>query len=100
MRCAGYGRLSLAKKLLAAGADINATNKAGQKPIDAAKMNGEVRGPRVRRRHRRDSEPAGHSHPCDVPALPSSAAAQKSVVKFLQEHAADAEGEEAKKQDA
>jgi hypothetical protein len=39
---AGYGRKEVAGLLIAAGADLEAANKAGQKPADAAKMNREV----------------------------------------------------------
>ena len=40
---AGYGRKEVAELLLASGAAMDATNKAGQKPQDVAKVNGEVR---------------------------------------------------------
>lgn len=38
----GYGRLAIAKALLAAGAELNPENDAKQTPVDVAKMNGEV----------------------------------------------------------
>jgi ankyrin repeat protein len=44
---AGYGRLELVQLLLERGADISARNKQKLRPVDAAKMNGEVRGPHV-----------------------------------------------------
>lgn len=39
----GYGRREVAGLLLAAGADLKASNQAGQQPVDVAKLNGEKR---------------------------------------------------------
>jgi hypothetical protein len=41
---AGYGRKELVELLLAAGAELAPTNKAGQAPMDVARVNGEVGG--------------------------------------------------------
>lgn len=40
---AGYGRQEVADMLLAAGAQLDASNDAKQKPVDVARLNGEVR---------------------------------------------------------
>jgi hypothetical protein len=97
---AGYGRVELLKLLVEQpGADVTAANKQKQRPVDVARVNGEVRGAGWVRRLLLAVLLEVCAHTAPLPAwqlillcvASAATAVQKRVVAYLEQFHADAE---------